>query len=48
MTNSYCNFQSGIKCNKPTFFFIDLCGFNPALATLIEVIWLVLETVYDD
>ena len=43
-----CNFQPGAKCNRPTFFFIDFFGFNPALTNLIEVLQLVFETVYDD
>ena len=43
-----CNFQSGAKCNRQTFFFIEFFGFDPALTNLIEVLQLVFETVYDD
>ena len=31
-----------------TNFFIECCGFDPVFTNLIEVLQLVLETVYDD
>lgn len=52
MTNlllrSNCNFQSGGKFNRPPFFIIAFCGFDPALTNLLEVLGLVFETIYDD
>ena len=48
LSRSNCNFQSDAKCNRPTFFFINFFGFDPALTNLMEVLQLVFETVYDD
>ena len=48
LLKSNCHFQSGAKCNRPTFFLINFCGFDPALTNLTDTLQLVFETVYGD
>ena len=48
MLRSKCNCQLCAKFDRVTFFFINLCGFEPALTNLIvQVLPLVFEAVYD-
>lgn len=48
MLRSKCICQLCAKFDRVTFFFINLCGFDPALTNLIvQVLPLVFEAVYD-